>query len=111
MVLNLLQQYIQGIWDDEHGPMVICFSQEQAKLLLQRDHFQVDMSFKRIRQREMNEVVFAGMMHEEGISTKTSYPTIPFELTLSSDYLRSSIHMWRRLSRLPSNVWKTVHFD
>lgn len=48
--------------------MVICFLKEQANLFVQQESFQVDMSFKRIQQRDLNEVIFAGLLRESGTS-------------------------------------------
>lgn len=55
--------------------MIICFLQAQARHFVKRESFQVDMSFKRIRERDMNEVTFAGLLRDEGTSTLTSIAT------------------------------------
>lgn len=39
--------------------MVICFTHDQAILLSQMDSVEIDMSFKRVKAKEMKEVVFA----------------------------------------------------
>lgn len=39
--------------------MVINFFKEQAKLLFLVDSFKVNMSFKRLRRKDRNEIVFA----------------------------------------------------
>lgn len=39
--------------------MVICFTKIQAQILLELESFEVDMSYKRIKARDINEVVFA----------------------------------------------------
>lgn len=39
--------------------MVINFFKEQAELLFSVDSFEVDMSFKRLRGKDRNEIVFA----------------------------------------------------
>lgn len=56
---NTIQAYIQDIWKDSAGLMVICFFREQAKILLAQDSFEVDMSFKRLRMKNTNEITFA----------------------------------------------------
>lgn len=48
--------------------MVICFYKRQAELLLEQISFEVDMSFKRIRQKNMNEIIFANFMPNHGKS-------------------------------------------
>ncbi|KAF1808090.1 hypothetical protein P152DRAFT_256677 [Eremomyces bilateralis CBS 781.70] len=46
--------------------MIICFFQQQVKLLFQQDSFEVDMSFKRIRQKDINEIIFANLIPSHG---------------------------------------------
>ena len=48
--------------------MIICFLQEQAKIFLAQTTFEVDMSFKRIVERNMNEIIFAVWLEEHGKS-------------------------------------------
>ncbi|DAA78601.1 TPA_exp: Uncharacterized protein A8136_2386 [Trichophyton benhamiae CBS 112371] len=53
-------EYIQNIYQDEDGTiMIICFLEKQAQLLLEFDSFEIDMSYKRIKSKQFNEVVFA----------------------------------------------------
>jgi hypothetical protein len=42
--------------------MIICFTHDQAVLLSEIDSVEVDMSFKRVKAKEMKEVVFAKYM-------------------------------------------------
>ena len=53
--------------------MIICFLQEQAKIFLAQRTFEVDMSFKRIIERNMNEIVFAVWLEEHGKSIIMEY--------------------------------------
>ena len=53
--------------------MIICFLQEQAKIFLTQRTFEVDMSFKRILERNMNEIVFAVWLEEHGKSIVIEY--------------------------------------
>jgi len=46
--------------------MIICFLKAQAEIFLQQKTFEVDMSYKRIRQKDMNEIIFAGFFREHG---------------------------------------------
>jgi len=48
--------------------MILCAFKEQIKLLTTLTSFEVDMSYKRIRQKGMNEVVFATFVPEHGKS-------------------------------------------
>jgi hypothetical protein len=42
--------------------MVICCFQEAAKVLMTLEAFEVDMTFKRVKDSKINEVVFAGFI-------------------------------------------------
>lgn len=44
--------------------MVICCFQEAAQVLLSLESFEVDMTFKRIKDSSINEVVFAGFIND-----------------------------------------------
>lgn len=55
--------------------MILCAFKEQIQLLSQLSSFEVDMSYKRIREKEINEVVFATYLHEHG---KSRYPIINY---------------------------------
>ena len=46
--------------------MIICFYKKQAEMLLKQSSFEVDMAYKRIRQRNINEVLFATLLKAEG---------------------------------------------
>jgi len=43
---------------------MICLFKEQAEIFLQQDSFEVDMSFKRIRDSNIHEIVFAKFIPE-----------------------------------------------
>ncbi|RDW94632.1 hypothetical protein BP5796_00395 [Coleophoma crateriformis] len=51
--------YIQYIYSDSNNFMAICCLKEAIKVLVQLESFEVDMSFKRVQDSEINEVVFA----------------------------------------------------
>ena len=48
--------------------MILCGFKDQIKLLNTLTSFEVDMSYKRIRQKGMNEVVFATFLPTHGKS-------------------------------------------
>ena len=52
------EKYIRYIYNDGPNALIICFTDEMARQLLQRDSFELDMSFKRVA-GPFNEVVFA----------------------------------------------------
>lgn len=52
-------QYIQNVYHDEDKIMIICFFNQQAHMLLSLKIFEIDMSFKRIAIKNLNEIVFA----------------------------------------------------
>jgi hypothetical protein len=49
--------------------MILCAFKEQIKLLATLSSFKVDMSYKRVRQKDLNEVVFTTFLPEHGKST------------------------------------------
>ena len=48
--------------------MIVCVLKEQAKLLVDLDFFEIDMSYKRIGKADLNEVVFAAFVPRHGKS-------------------------------------------
>ena len=48
--------------------MIICFLQEQARIFLAQRTFEVDMSFKRIVEKNINEIIFAVWLEEHSKS-------------------------------------------
>jgi hypothetical protein len=48
--------------------MILCAFKEQIQVLNKLTSFEVDMSYKRIREKEMNEAVFATYLHSHGKS-------------------------------------------
>ena len=44
--------------------MAVCFYTEAAKVLLKQESFEIDMTFKRIKSADINEVVFAAFLPE-----------------------------------------------
>lgn len=46
--------------------MIICLHKVQAALFIRRRSFEVDMSFKRLRQDDLKEVTFAAFDESEG---------------------------------------------
>ncbi len=51
--------YIQFLNYFEKHKIIVCFYEEQAWILMKQKSFEVDMSFKRVQTRNVNEVVFA----------------------------------------------------
>ena len=49
--------------------MIICMLREQAEIFVTLDNFEVDMSFKRIKDIQMNEIIFATKLRAHGKST------------------------------------------
>jgi hypothetical protein len=48
--------------------MIICLFKEQAQLLVKQKTFEVDMSFKRVFEKDINEVIFAAHLFDQGKS-------------------------------------------
>jgi hypothetical protein len=42
----------------------VCFYTDAVKVMLEKDSFEIDMTFKRIRDSDINEVVFAAFIPE-----------------------------------------------
>lgn len=53
------------MFHDSQGTMVLCAYKEQIQLLAKLSSFEVDMSFKRIRSKDMNEVLFATFLPDQ----------------------------------------------
>jgi hypothetical protein len=68
-----MQSYIRHIYDDDRSIMIILFLKEQAELLLSQTSFEVDMSFKRIRQQEINEIILANFLSNDGKSISNMF--------------------------------------
>ncbi|WPH03339.1 Hypothetical protein R9X50_00621600 [Acrodontium crateriforme] len=60
------ERYIQGLWNDNNGLMIVCFFESAASAFINQKDFEVDMSFKRIRQANLNEIIFARFLGEHG---------------------------------------------
>ncbi|EAA67000.1 hypothetical protein AN8575.2 [Aspergillus nidulans FGSC A4] len=60
-----IKDYIQETYHDSEGTMVICAYREQIQLLAQLSSFEVDMSYKRIRTKDINEVLFATFLPDQ----------------------------------------------
>jgi len=58
--------YIQRIYDDTNSVIIICFLKKQAQLFHSQTTFEVDMSFKRIQEKGINEIIFAIWLEEHG---------------------------------------------
>jgi phosphomevalonate kinase len=59
---------------DPEGPMIICLFDGQAHMLAKASSYEVDMSFKRVKDKDMKEVVFASYYPDIGRSKSTSFP-------------------------------------
>jgi hypothetical protein len=53
--------------------MIICMFNGQANLLAEACSYEVDMSYKRVRDRDMKEVVFAAFFPQIGRGKYPSY--------------------------------------
>jgi hypothetical protein len=51
--------------------MIICFYVEAACILQEQEDLEIDMSFKRIRQSNMNEILFAKFLESHDRSKYT----------------------------------------
>lgn len=52
--------------------MAICLHKPQANMFFEQDTFEVDMSFQRLRRKDIKEVTFAGFMGREGRGMPTN---------------------------------------
>jgi hypothetical protein len=53
---------------DPDGPMIICAFDSQAHMLAKSSSYEVDMSYKRVKDKDIKEVVFACYYPELGRS-------------------------------------------
>ena len=49
--------------------MAFLLYQEQAEVFVRQEYFEVDMSFKRIREKDINEIIFAFFDYKWGKGT------------------------------------------
>lgn len=63
-----MQDYVQKMYNDDHGIMVFCAFYNQMTMLLSLESFEVDMCYKRIRGKEFTEVTFATFLPNHGKS-------------------------------------------
>jgi hypothetical protein len=57
------RKYVRHMYNDGPNALIICFTDTMARQLVQRDSFELDMSFKRVS-GPFNEVVFAAFDEE-----------------------------------------------
>ena len=69
-------QYIQQIYQEQQQIMIVCFFKQQAEILLDLNSFEVDMSFKRIKMKGLNEVVLAAYLVEHGKGKPSPLQTV-----------------------------------
>ncbi|ODM21423.1 hypothetical protein SI65_02267 [Aspergillus cristatus] len=60
-----IKDYIQEQYHDSQDTMILCGFKKQIELLSQLSSFEVDMSYKRIRSKNMNEVLFATFLPDQ----------------------------------------------
>lgn len=65
---------MREIYHEGDITIIICILQDQAKLFQSLRSFEVDMSFKRVREGRFNEVIFAVFLEDHG---KGKYNTSP----------------------------------
>ncbi|KAF2267132.1 hypothetical protein CC78DRAFT_577328 [Lojkania enalia] len=58
--------YIQHIYNDNDGVMIICFFQKQAEIFLSQRTFEVNMPFKRFHDQGYTEIIFAAWPERHG---------------------------------------------
>lgn len=91
------QAYIQRIYQDSAnniGLQIFCITREQAHMWLDRKSWQVDMSYKRCYQRNLNKIVFA--THLEELGKLTTFARVFMESKTAKAYAV----MFRRLFEL-----------
>lgn len=59
---------MQKIWNDEYGIMIICAHLSQIQLLTTLESFEIDMCYKRIKNKDFKEVTFATFLPDQGKS-------------------------------------------
>ncbi|OJJ94572.1 hypothetical protein ASPACDRAFT_37780, partial [Aspergillus aculeatus ATCC 16872] len=60
-----IRSYVQDRYHDADGTMIFCAYKEQLQLLARLESFEVDMSYKRLRSNNMNEVLFATFLKDQ----------------------------------------------
>jgi hypothetical protein len=102
------QPYIQNIFQDADDIMIICFYDEQAQILLGLTSFEIDMSFKRIKTKGLNEVVLASYMIEHGKGKSSNQEDIDNVLIMSSNDIGARVCQLRDDEDVLSTVQTTI---
>ncbi|THC91582.1 hypothetical protein EYZ11_008950 [Aspergillus tanneri] len=101
-----VKDYIQEVYHDSQGTMVLCGFKEQIQLLAQLTSFEVDMSYKRLRSKEMNKVLFATFLPDQ-CKIITLLRVFTTEDSTEGYYL-----LFKRVFALVQKISrKPVHFD
>ncbi|KAJ5439313.1 uncharacterized protein N7458_010311 [Penicillium daleae] len=61
-----MRDYTREIFNDPEGPMIICLFTGQAHLLTKASSYEVDMSYRRVKDKDIKEVVFASFFPSIG---------------------------------------------
>ncbi|KAJ5566574.1 hypothetical protein N7535_008212 [Penicillium sp. DV-2018c] len=61
-----MKVYAREIFVDSDGLMIICMFDERAHLLAEACSYEVDISYKRVKDKDMKEVVFAALFPQTG---------------------------------------------
>ncbi|OJJ78431.1 uncharacterized protein ASPGLDRAFT_182657 [Aspergillus glaucus CBS 516.65] len=61
-----LREYVQHTFQDNENTLIILAHQAQFKLLQSLKMFEVDMNYKRLRRKDLNEIVFAAFLPLHG---------------------------------------------
>lgn len=61
-----MKDYARKIFMDPEGPMIICAYDGQAQMLTKCATYEVDISYKRVKDKDIKEVVFASFYPEIG---------------------------------------------
>lgn len=76
------------IRNDANGAMIICFYRQAVSILIEQSDLEIDMSYKRIRQANMNEILFTRFLKAHNKSMYFRHVCDAY-LTYISIYLRS----------------------
>lgn len=84
-------------------------TKEQAHMWLDRKSWQVDMSFKRCYQRQLNEIVFAAPLGE--IGKITTFARVFMESRTAAAYEKMFERTFEAVQKITSRQIKWLHID
>ncbi|EMF07883.1 uncharacterized protein SEPMUDRAFT_121771 [Sphaerulina musiva SO2202] len=86
------EQYIQACFREGDSIMVICFFKKQGALFHEINYFEVDMSFKRIYQKDLNEILFG--VWDEGTFRSREFLSLVKQRQYISRPLNGFLELW-----------------